>query len=280
MQFASRLRRDLIDSDLQKAPFPTISWQIDTSSTVHHTHLPPRPYWGVSHDIRRALVPVTQLAIQKALSPHLRLAKTKPFGMKWKKDATNSNKNLNAWIILQPLFFPNTFNCWIPRLKRLAVKVWPPEAPHGRWKPSVPPQLAAKNPNEKEDVVCLNLFLYLQIWESGALGREMANKWKPCKARVCSFGPLINVFVLSLCFSCYICKTTQVDAEFPHHLSVKGSHSAQFEKWHTRQVALLWEAGCLSHWSSRSWHVSDFCFRKAAWIANLPLALQGTLSQP
>ena len=117
------------------------------------------------------------------------------------------------------------------------------------------------------------------IFKSGKVAR-WEGKWQTsgshAKQRVCSFGPLINVFVLSLCFSCYICKTTQVDAEFPHHLSVKGSHSAQFEKWHTRQVALLWEAGCLSHWSSRSCHVSDFCFRKAAWRqANLPLLCKG-----
>lgn len=104
-----------------------------------------------------------------------------------------------------PLFFPNTFNCWIPRLTRLAVKVWPPEVPHGRWKPSAPPQLAAKNPNEKGDIICLNLFLYLQIWESGTLGREMANKWKPCKAKSMLFRPankclrsLIVFFLLHL----------------------------------------------------------------------------------
>lgn len=127
--------------------------------------------------------------------------------------------------------------------------------------------------------ICLNLFLNNSNLGKWHVGKGNGKQVEAMQSKSMLFRPankclrsLIVFFLLHLQDNAGWC---WISSPFERQ-----SHSAQFEKWNTRQVALLWEAGCLSHWSSRSWHVSDFCFRKAAWIANLPLALQGTLSQP
>ena len=128
------------------------------------------------------------------------------------------------------------------------------------------------------DMICRNLFLN-QIWESG-MGSEMANKWKPCNARVRAFGQYLYMSSFSHCVflatsaihtgSCWISSPFECQRK---------PFGTECEKRHARQVALLWEVGCVSHWSSRSCHVSDF-FPESSMACQSALALQGTLSQP